>query len=99
MTVTVRVPMALRKLTGGAAEVEAQAATVRDLIENLEKSYSGLKNALCEEDGKVRGYVNIYINDENFRSMNGIETSLKEGDEVAIVPAIAGGAEPFCSDE
>ena len=91
MAVTVRVPMALRKLTGGAGEVEAEGANVKDLIENLESSYSGLKNALCEGDGKVRGYVNIYINDEDFRSMDGIETPLKEGDDVAIIPAIAGG--------
>ena len=91
MAVTVRVPMALRKLTGGAGEVEAEGTNVKDLIENLESSYSGLKSAICEGDGKVRGYVNIYINDEDFRSMDGIETPLKEGDDVAIIPAIAGG--------
>lgn len=95
MAVTVRVPMALRKLTGGAGEVEAEGTNVKDLIQNLEKTYSGLENALCEENGKVRGYVNIYINDEDFRSLNGIDTLLKEGDEVAIVPAIAGGCGVF----
>lgn len=91
MAVTVRVPMALRKLTGGAGEVEGEGATVKDLIEYLGGRYSGLKEALCDDAGNVRGYVNIYINDEDFRASGGIETPLKDGDEVAIIPAIAGG--------
>ena len=91
MSVTVRVPMALRKLTGGSGEVSAEGATVKDVIENLEVNHGGLKKAICEGDGRVRGYVNIYINDEDFRSMDGIDTSLKDGDELAIIPAIAGG--------
>ena len=91
MAVTVRVPMALRKLTGGAGEVEAEGTTVKDLIEHLDANYSGLKNAICEGDGRVRGYVNVYINDEDFRSIDGVDSTLQDGDDIAIIPAIAGG--------
>lgn len=91
MAIKVKVPMALRKLTGGSGEVEAEGLNIRDLIENLEANYSGLKDALCDSSGKVRGYVNLYVNDEDFRAIEDIDTPLKDGDEVAIIPAIAGG--------
>ncbi len=91
MTVKVRIPMALRRLTGGKGEVEAEGRNLKDLIDSLDAEYGGFKDALCDGSGKVRGYVNLYVNNEDFRSLEDIQTPLKEGDEVAIVPAIAGG--------
>ncbi len=91
MKVKVKIPMALRKITGGQGEVEAEGTNIETLINNLENQYSGLKAALCDNEGKIRGYVNIYINDEDFRSIDELNSQLKDGDEIAIIPAIAGG--------
>lgn len=91
MQVKVRIPTPLQGLTGGAAEVTAEGKTVRDLIEDLERKYSGIKARLCDENGEVRRFVNIFVNDEDIRFLNGLDTELKEGDEVSIIPAIAGG--------
>lgn len=90
MAVTVRIPTPLRTLTGGADEVQASGATVGELIENLEKAHPGLKDRLCDDKG-VRRFVNIYANEEDIRFLENLETPLKDGDSVAIVPAIAGG--------
>lgn len=90
MAVTVRIPTPLRSLTGGNDEVRAQGNTVRDVIEDLEKNYPGIKDRLCDEKG-VRRFVNIYANDEDIRFLDNLDTELKEGDSVQIVPAIAGG--------
>jgi molybdopterin synthase sulfur carrier subunit len=79
-------------LTGGAAEVEAEGKTVRELIEDLERRYAGIKARLCDESGEVRRFVNIFVNDEDIRFLQGLDTELKEGDEVSIIPAIAGGS-------
>ncbi len=91
MTVTVRIPTPLRKLTGGADEVSLEAANVGAMIENLEAAHPGLKERLCDEAGEIRRFVNVYVNDEDVRFMAGRDTELKDGDEVSIVPAIAGG--------
>lgn len=91
MQVKVRIPTPLQGLTGGAAEVTAEGKTVRELIEDLERKYSGIKARLCDENGEVRRFVNIFVNDEDIRFLNGLDTELKEGDEVSIIPAIAGG--------
>ncbi|MDQ6969268.1 MAG: ubiquitin-like small modifier protein 1 [Mariprofundus sp.] len=91
MTVTVRIPTPLRKLTGGADEVSIEAANVGAMIENLEAAHPGLKERLCDEAGEIRRFVNVYVNDEDVRFMGGRDTELKDGDEVSIVPAIAGG--------
>ena len=90
MTVTVRIPTPLRSLTGGLDEVTAQGTTVRAVIEDLEKNYPGIKDRLCDEKG-VRRFVNIYANDEDIRFLDNLDTELKDGDAVQIVPAIAGG--------
>ncbi len=90
MAVTVRIPTPLRTLTGGEDEVQAQGSTVRDVIEDLEKNYPGIKDRLCDDKG-VRRFVNIYANDEDIRFLENLDTALKEGDSVQIVPAIAGG--------
>ena len=91
MSITVRIPTPLRKLTGGADEVSLEAANVGAMIENLEAAHPGLKERLCDEAGEIRRFVNVYVNDEDVRFMAGRDTELKDGDEVSIVPAIAGG--------
>jgi len=91
MSVSVRIPTPLRKLTGGADEVSIDGANVGEIIENLEAAHPGLKERLCDDAGEIRRFVNVYVNDEDVRFLKGRATALKEGDEVSIVPAIAGG--------
>ncbi len=92
MAVKVRIPTPLRKITNGKDEVLVQGGTVAEVIENLEKEYPGLKERICDESGKVRRFVNIYLNDEDIRFQKDIMTEVKDGDEISIIPAIAGGA-------
>ncbi|MBX3345612.1 MAG: MoaD/ThiS family protein [Nitrospira sp.] len=91
MMIKVRIPTPLRPLTKGQGEVESAAANIVDMIGSLDATYPGLKNRLCDEKGDLRRFVNIYVNEEDIRFLNGKETTLKDGDEVSIVPAIAGG--------
>ena len=93
MAVKVRIPSPLRKLTLGQGEVKILSKNVNDLIENLEKTYPGMKERICDPEGNLRKFVNIYINEEDIRFLKGKDTPLKDGDEVSIIPAIAGGAE------
>lgn len=91
MAVTVHIPTPLRKLTNNQAEVEiADVASIEELIDGLENVHPGMKRKLVE-DGKIRGYVNIFVNDEDIKFIKGKETSIKDGDSVTIVPSIAGG--------
>ena len=90
MAITVRIPTPLRTLTGGADEVTAEGATVGAVIEDLEKNHPGIKDRLLDEKG-VRRVVNIYANDEDIRFLDSLDTELRDGDAVQIVPAIAGG--------
>ena len=90
MSVKVRIPTPLQKLTG-KGEVEVQAGNIKSLIVELEKNYPGIKDRLCDETGKIRRFVNFYLNEEDIRFIKQEETSLKDGDEISIVPAIAGG--------
>ncbi|WKZ31751.1 MAG: MoaD/ThiS family protein [Thermodesulfobacteriota bacterium] len=92
MVIKVRIPTPLRKLTNGSDEVGASGANVAEIIEDLERNYPGLKERICEEDGKLRRFVNIYLNDEDIRFKENMDTRLKENDELSIIPAIAGGA-------
>ena len=91
MPVKVRIPTPLQKMTNNQAEVEAQGANIADIINGLEKTFPGIKGRLCDEAGKVRRFVNIYVNDEDIRFLDKENTRVKEGDEVSIIPAIAGG--------
>jgi len=91
MAVLVRIPTPLRTLTKGVAEIEGTADTVGDLIDDLERQYPGLRERLLENGGAVRRFINIYVNQEDIRFLQGAGTALKPGDEVSIVPAIAGG--------
>jgi sulfur-carrier protein len=87
----VRIPTPLRKLTQGQEEVSAAGATVAEVITNLESSYPGIKARICDDDGKVRRFVNIFANDEDIRFLQNLDTPVSESDEISIVPAIAGG--------
>jgi molybdopterin synthase sulfur carrier subunit len=91
MAIMVRIPSPLRKLTGGQSEIEAKADSIGNLISALDASYPGMKDRLCDETGAVRRFVNIYVNEEDIRFLTHQDTPLKDGDQVSIVPAIAGG--------
>ena len=89
--IKVRIPTPLRPLTKGQGEVEAKAGSVVEMIEALNSTHPGIKDRLCDETGELRRFVNIYVNEEDIRFLKGKDTPLKDGDEVSIVPAIAGG--------
>ena len=90
MAVKVRIPTPLQRLTQGKEEVEAKPGTVIELVNDLEGKYPGIAERISE-NGKIRRFVNIYLNDEDIRFLKAEETQVKDGDEVSIVPAIAGG--------
>jgi molybdopterin synthase sulfur carrier subunit len=91
MAVSVRIPTPLRSLTSGQAEVQAVGKTVKEVLNNLDASYNGLKERICDEEGNLRRFVNLYLNDEDVRFLQDLETEIHEGDGLSIVPAIAGG--------
>jgi sulfur-carrier protein len=90
MAITVRIPTPLRTLTGGAETVSIEGKTVREMVENLESNHPGIKERLMDDKG-VRRFVNLYVGEEDIRFLDGLDTELKDGEEVSIVPAIAGG--------
>lgn len=92
MSIKVMIPTPLQKLTKNQAEVEDEGKTVRELIDHLEKNYPGFRKRIYDENGKVRRFINIYVNEEDIRFLQGDSTPVKDGDEVSIIPAIAGGA-------
>ena len=89
--IKVRIPTPLRPLTKGQGEVDIAAASIVDLFDCLNAAHPGIKARLCDDSGELRRFVNIYVNEEDIRFLKGKDTSLKAGDEVSIVPAIAGG--------
>ena len=91
MPVLVRIPTPLRRVTNGVGEVKGQGNDVAALIEDLERQYPGLRERLLDEAGELRRFINLYVNEEDIRFLSGKGTALKDGDEVSIVPAIAGG--------
>jgi len=91
MPVTIRIPQPLQKLTQGQAEVAADGVKVVEVIASLEAKHPGIRERLLDENGKLRRFVNIYLNDEDIRFLHNLETEIKEGDKLSIVPAIAGG--------
>ncbi len=93
MTVKVRIPSPLRNLTEGEGEVTADGANVRDLIADLEAKYPGIQERLCDENGEVRRFVNVFVGQEDIRFLSGLDTPVEEGAEVSIIPAMAGGAQ------
>lgn len=91
MSVKVRIPTPLQKLTAGEAEVRVEATSIQNLVAALESKYPGMKERLCDENGKIRRFVNVYVNEEDIRFLAQENSELKAGDDVSIVPAIAGG--------
>jgi molybdopterin synthase sulfur carrier subunit len=89
--VAVLIPAPLRRFTNGEAKVTATGASVIELVDSLEAAYPGIKDKICEPDGRIRRFVNVFVNGTNIRSGDGPQTALKAGDEVGIVPAMAGG--------
>jgi molybdopterin synthase sulfur carrier subunit len=93
MAVKVRIPTPLMKLTNDQSEVSAEGGTIADILNNLESQYNGIKERICDETGAPRRFINIYLNEEDIRFLEGEKTAVKEGDDISIIPAIAGGAE------
>lgn len=91
MAVTVRIPTPLQGLTKNQGEVEAKGNTIKELVDDLERQFPGIKERICDEAGAIRRFVNIYLNDEDIRFLDGDGTAVKAGDDVSIIPAIAGG--------
>ncbi len=91
MAVNVKIPTPLRGLTLDRDMVPADGANLQELVDNLEDSFPGMRERLCEEDGELRRFVNVYINGEDVRFLDGLQTAIAEGDEISIVPAVAGG--------
>jgi molybdopterin synthase sulfur carrier subunit len=88
---TVFIPSSLRRYTAGQSKAQVSGSTVYEIIENLERTYPGVKLRLCDEAGQIKRYVNVFVNDAEIRTLKGAETPLSDRDEVSIVPAMAGG--------
>jgi molybdopterin converting factor small subunit len=91
MSVTVRVPTILRPLTGGEAEVSVEGSTLADVLNALEADHTGIRARVLDEDGKLRRFVNVYVNDDDVRFAEGLATPTPDGASVSIIPAVAGG--------
>jgi MoaD family protein len=91
MAIEVRIPTILRTYTGGAKAVEGSGATLDELLDNLDKAHGGLRERLVDGE-KLRRFVNVYLNDEDVRFLGGLETPVKDGDTVTVLPAVAGGS-------
>jgi sulfur-carrier protein len=91
MAIEVRIPTILRTYTDGAKQVEGTGSTLDELIADLEQRHAGLRARLID-DGSLRRFVNVYLNDEDVRFLSGLETPVKDGDTVTVLPAVAGGA-------
>ena len=91
MAVLVRIPTPLRRMTNGLSQVEMDESNLSEMIDRLEFNYPGFKERLLDEEGELRYFVNIYLNGEDVRFLDGLGTTAKSGDEISIVPAVAGG--------
>ncbi len=91
MSITVRIPTPLRNLTGDKEVVNASGANVAEVLKDLQKQYPGISERLCDANGEVRRFVNLFLNNEDIRFISGKTTPVKAGDELSIIPAIAGG--------
>src|SRR5437773_1099301 len=88
---TVYIPTPLRRTTGGQSKVEAAGRSMRALLDALERTYPGIRQQLCDETGEVRSFINIFVNGTEIRQLEGLSTPVQDGDEVSIIPAMAGG--------
>jgi len=91
MPATVRIPTSLRKLTGGQDVLAVQGGTIAEALADLDRQYPGFKERLCDASGHPKRFVNFFVNEEDIRFLEDVATPIKDGDEISIVPAIAGG--------
>jgi molybdopterin synthase sulfur carrier subunit len=91
MAITIRIPTPLRKVTNGADKASIKANSIEQAIDELENQFPGIKPRICDDSGKIRNFVNVYLNGEDIRFLNGIDTNISDGDEISLVPAVAGG--------
>ena len=91
MSATVKIPTPLRKLTNNETSVDADGTTVEQIVESLESTYPGMRERLIDDNGDLRHFVNIYLNGEDIRYIDGLKSSVSDNDELSIVPAVAGG--------
>jgi molybdopterin synthase sulfur carrier subunit len=91
MAVKLRIPTPLRRLAGGAAELTVEGSTVSEVLDALERDHPGFHERIYDERGEVRRFVNIYLSGEDIRFLKGLDTPVKDGEEISIVPAVAGG--------
>jgi sulfur-carrier protein len=91
MAVKLRIPTPLRRLSGGASELAVEGATVKEILAALERAHPGFRERIYDESGEIRRFVNIYVAGEDIRFLKGEETPVKDGEEISIVPAVAGG--------
>lgn len=91
MSLKLTIPTALRRLTGDADVVEVEPGTIQEIIDRLDAYYSGFRNRVCEDDGKLRRFINIYVDGEDIRFLDNLSTRVPDGSELSIVLAIAGG--------
>ncbi|KWW98081.1 MoaD/ThiS family protein [Carbonactinospora thermoautotrophica] len=91
MSVNVRIPTILRTYTGGEAEVKAEGATLAEVLDSLEANYPGIRARVLDEEGRLRRFVNVYVNDDDVRFADGLNTPTPDGSSVSVIPAVAGG--------
>jgi molybdopterin synthase sulfur carrier subunit len=91
VSVSVRVPTILRPYTKGVSEVSAEGATLTEVLDSLDTSYPGIKGRVLDESGELRRFVNVYVDDDDVRFAEGLQTAIKDGGQVSIIPAVAGG--------
>ncbi len=88
---TIFIPSSLRRYTAGQSKAQVSGGTINEVIEDLERQYPGVKSRLCDDSGQIKRYVNVFVNDEEIRALQGSDTTVSDKDEVSIVPAMAGG--------
>jgi molybdopterin synthase sulfur carrier subunit len=91
MSIMVRIPTPLRRVTNGLDKVSTEGDTLSEIVKSLDSQFPGIKARLCDDQGELRNFVNVYVNGEDVRFMDGLGTETKSGDEISIVPAVAGG--------
>jgi sulfur-carrier protein len=91
LSTKVKIPTPLRKLTRNESVVDAAGATIREMVDDLEKQFPGFKERMCDENGELRRFVNVYVGEEDIRFLEGLDTKIPEGEQVSIIPAVAGG--------
>ncbi len=91
MSVTVRIPTILRTYTGGEAEVKAEGTTLAEVLDSLEANYPGIRARVLDDEGRLRRFVNVYVNDDDVRFADGLDTPTPDGASVSVIPAVAGG--------